>query len=347
MILRLMRLFSLAFVETAVERARRGPARPTWSFGFEWVVRFLRRDFIDMLDWPYPKVRADLDARRYPDKAVRRVQRTRDTLGGVPAVWFEPARAAARGVVLYLHGGSYLFGSTTTHADVMARLALASGARVVGIDYRLAPEHPYPAQRDDALAAFDALVERGHTPGEIALAGDSAGGNLALVAQLALRDRGQQARCAVLISPWLDLTASSASTRENDPTDYGTREGLVRQARDFAGAIPLDDPRLSPLHARLDGLGSLFIQVGEAERLHDEGLALARRAREAGVDVTLDVLRDMPHNGPVLAEYHPEGARGAETLGSYLRTCLSEASRTAGPPASSGRLGDGASASGA
>lgn len=319
MILRLTRLFGLAFLETAVLRARHGPARPNWSFGFECVVRFLRRDFMEMLDWPYPKVRAELDARPYPDRLVKRVPVRKDALRGVPAVWFEPAGAMARGVVLYLHGGSYLFGSTKTHADIMARIALASGARVVGIDYRLAPEHRYPAQLEDALAAFDALVERGHAPGEIALAGDSAGGNLALVTQLALRDRGEQARCAVLISPWLDLTASSPSTRANDPTDYGTREGLVRQARDFAGAIPLDDPRLSPLHARLDGLGPLFIQVGDAERLHDEGVELARRARDAGVDVTLDVLRDMPHNGPILAEYHPEGARGVDMIGAYLR----------------------------
>ncbi|WP_437937863.1 alpha/beta hydrolase [Sorangium sp. So ce341] len=339
-----MKIFSLAFVETAVERARRGPARPTWGFGFEWVVRALRRDFIDMLDWPYPKARADLDARFYPDKTVRRVKRTADVLGGVPAVWFEPPGAMDRGVVLYLHGGSYLVGSTKTHADLMARLALSSGARVVGIDYRLAPEHRYPAQLEDALAAFGALVERGHAPGEIALAGDSAGGNLALVAQLALRDRGEQARCAALISPWLDLTASSASTRENDPTDYGTREGLVRQAGDFAGAIPLDDPRLSPLHARLDGLGPLFLQVGDAERLRDEGLELARRAREAGVDVTLDVLRDMPHNGPVLAEYHPEGARGAETLGSYLRARLSAGAVEPHPRAPSTHPGEAATA---
>ncbi|WP_237244864.1 MULTISPECIES: alpha/beta hydrolase [Sorangium] len=339
-----MKIFSLAFVETAVERARRGPARPTWGFGFEWVVRALRRDFIDMLGWPYPKVRADLDARFSPDKAVRRVERTADVLGGVPAVWFEPPGAMDRGVVLYLHGGSYLFGSTKTHAELMARLALSSGARVVGIDYRLAPEHRYPAQLEDALAAFGALVERGHAPGEIALAGDSAGGNLALVAQLALRDRGEQARCAALVSPWLDLTASSASTRENDPTDYGTREGLARQARDFAGAIPLDDPRLSPLHARLDGLGPLFVQVGDAERLRDEGLELARRAREAGVDVTLDVLRDMPHNGPVLAEYHPEGARGADAVGAYLRARLSAGAVEPQPGAPPRRPGEAATA---
>ncbi|MDC0679923.1 alpha/beta hydrolase [Sorangium atrum] len=332
MMLRLMKMFGLAFVETTTERARRGPARPSWGFGFEWVVRFLRRDFAYVLDRPYPDVRAELDARPYSQKAVRRVKRTDDTLKGVPAVWFEPPGAASRGVVLYLHGGSYLFGSTRTHADLMARLALASGARVVGIDYRLAPEHRYPAQLEDALAAFDALVERGHAPGELALAGDSAGGNLALVTQLAQRDRGAQARCAALISPWLDLTASSASAIANDSTDYGTREGLLRQARDFAGATPLDDPRLSPLHARLEGLASLFIQVGDAERLHDEGQELARRAREAGVDVTLDVLRDMPHNGPVLADFHPEGARGTDALGAYLRARLSSSAAAATRP---------------
>lgn len=321
--LRVLQLFAVTFAETLALRARRGPARPSWSFAFEGVIAFLRRDHESTATWSYPRLRADWERRPMPGGAVRRVERHPETLGGVPGVWFVPREIRRGGVLLYFHGGSYLFGSTRTHADLIARLALAAGVRTFAIDYRLAPEHPYPAALEDALAAFEGLVTSGVAPAQIVVAGDSAGGNLALVVQLARRDRGlPQAGAAVLFSPWLDLTASRASCRANDSVDWGSREMLLRHARDFTGGIPLDDPRVSPLGAELAGLAPLLLVVGDAERLFDEGVELAARARAAGVDATLEVLGEMPHNGPLFADYHPEGRRGLERAGAFIASRL-------------------------
>jgi epsilon-lactone hydrolase len=325
--LRLLRVLCVSLFTTIWARFRRGRARPAWDFRFEWLVAFLRRDFAESATWPYAELRRDLNGRRYPGRALERVVRRREGLGAATAVWFVPPEAR-RGVVLFLHGGSYIFGSVeTTHAPLAAALALQSGVQVVGIDYRLAPEHPYPAALEDARSAFDALVQRGFAPSEIIVAGDSAGGNLALSLQLALRDSGaEQARAALLISPWLDLTASRASCRRADPIDYGQTSFLLRHARDFAGSLALEDPRVSPLSASLAGLAPLLVIVGGAERLFDEGCELVDKARESGVDATLHVASDMPHNPPVLAQYHPHAAASLDHAARFVRACLGSGS---------------------
>jgi epsilon-lactone hydrolase len=318
--LRGLRLLAVAFFSTLRGRRAHGPLRPTWSFSFEWIVRYLRHDWDDTARWASARLRADLDARPYPQRYVRKVTRSDGALGGVAVRRFLPPEAAASAAVLFFHGGSYVYGSSrTTHADLAARIALASKVEVVGAEYRLAPEHPYPAQLEDALAAFEGLVESGVTPDRIVVAGDSAGGNLALAAQIALRDRGgPQARAAVLISPWADLEMPGASFVDNDPYDYGTREVLVQQAQLLAGEVPVGDPRLSPVRARLDGLSPVFLCVGEAEIPRDDILALGRALTTAGVDVTLHVAKDMPHNAPVFAAYHPEGLAALEAIGRFV-----------------------------
>ncbi len=250
-----------------------------------------------------------------------------EPLGGVPARWFVPVGAAEDRVVLFFHGGSFAYGSArTTHADVIARLALESGFTVIGVDYRLAPEHPFPAQIQDALAAFDALVERGFAPSEIVLAGDSAGGNLAIELQIALRDRGRgQAAGAVLLSPWSDLTMPGRSFVDNDPYDFGTRVELVAQAKAFAGDTPLEDPRLSPVNADLVGLAPTLVIAGEVEIPRDDIVVLAERLERAGVDVTLHVAKDMPHNPMVFAAYHPSGQRALEKAAQFVERLLKPA----------------------
>jgi acetyl esterase/lipase len=270
------------------------------------MVAFLRRDFMEMASWSYPALRRELNGRRYPGRSQKRVGRTRVQLGGVPAVWFRP-RDPKPGVVLFLHGGSYIFGSVeTSHIEMVASLAERTGREVVGIEYRLAPEHPYPAALEDALAAFDALVASGTDPAQIVLAGDSAGGNLALSLQLALRARNSaQARAALLISPWVDLSASRPSCRTADAIDYGQTSFLLQHARDFAGSVPLDDPRVSPINADLTGLAPLFVLVGGAERLFDECRELVELGRRAGVQAELCIAEDMPHNPPAMADLHP------------------------------------------
>jgi acetyl esterase/lipase len=309
-------LFAVSLFMTIVRRVRHGPARPSWTLQFECIVSLLRRDWETTRRWSFQRLRADLDRRPYPLGFVRQVVRVPETIGGVPGEWFVPKDAGDR-ALLFLHGGSYIVGSTRTHADLIARLAIATRVRAFAPNYRLAPEHPYPAALDDALAVLDGMSKT--IPLErIVVIGDSSGGNLALVLQLARRDRAlPQAAAVALISPWLDLSASRPSCCANDSVDYGSREMLLGHAQAFAAGVALDDPRVSPIGAPLAGLAPLFVQVGDAERLRDEGLELVDRARAAGVHVTLDVLRDMPHNGPILAAYHPEAARAVDRIAAF------------------------------
>ena len=317
--LRLIRLMILTFLATARARWKNGPLRPTWSFSFEATLRFLRRDWEETSRWSFPRLRAELDARLYPRAMLKRVNLRDGELGGVPARWFVPPHASDT-TVLFYHGGSYIYGSArTTHGDLLARIALASGATVIGVDYRLAPEHVYPAQLEDAERAFEALLTT--TPAaRVVLAGDSAGGNLALVLELARRDRGASlpGACA-LICPWADLTMPARSCVENAPFDFGTRDALSRHARAFAGDVALDDARVSPVRAALAGLPPVLVVAGEVELLRDDILALADALREAAVDVSVHVAPDMPHDPPLFAAYHPAGLESIAAIGAFIR----------------------------
>ena len=315
--------FLVAFMTTLRRRLREGPLRPSWPFGFEVVVRYLRRDWEETSAWPPARLRSALDARPYPQTFVKRVPVRDGTLGGVAARWFTPP-AKGEGAILFFHGGSYVYGSArTTHAEICARLALESGVEVVGIDYRLAPEHPYPAALEDARAVLAGLVASGIAPDRIVVAGDSAGGNLAIELMLWLRDNGKvQPRAAILLSPWSDLEMKGASFVENDAFDFGTRDVLVAQAAMFAGALPLTDPRISPLHAELKGLAPTLVLVGECEIPRDDILALAARLESAGVDTEVHRAPDMPHNAPMFASYHPEGKRALDAMASFAKRML-------------------------
>jgi monoterpene epsilon-lactone hydrolase len=315
-----------ALVLTTLSRLRHGRKRPTWSFGTELLFTFMRRQWETLWRLPAPRIRAELERTPVPQQAVRRIARTEVAIGPIQAAWFSPPGAADAPVILYLHGGSYLFGSLRTHADMLARLALATGMRVLGIEYRLAPEHPYPAALEDAQTAYRWLLDQGIAPDKIALAGESAGGNLAAVTLVALRDAGAPLpACGVLISPWVDLAGAHPSRQANDRYDYGPPAMLLAQARDFAGGVVLDDPRISPLHADLRGLPPLLVQVGEIELLTDEARAFAGRARAAGVDVILDVLPDMPHAAPLFAAFVPGGRHAIDHIAGFVRTRLERA----------------------
>lgn len=311
--MRFVLLFMRALVSTVFSRLRRGPLKPSWSLSFEAVIRALRADWDATAEWPIPRLRAEVNARPYP-KSVK-VDTQDEVLGGVPVRRFLP-EAESRGVVLYFHGGSYLYGSSrTSHADFLARLTAASSCTVIGVEYRLAPEHPYPAQLEDALAVYDAL---GEAP---VIAGDSAGGNLAIMLALELRDEDKRMPSGLaLLSPWSDLTMPGESFVTNDPFDFGTRAALARHAELFASGIALDDPRLSPVYADLRGLPRTHVQVGDSEIPRDDALRLVKRLREAGVDTELYVAKDMPHNPVMFAAYHPEGRAALDALSNYCRS---------------------------
>jgi epsilon-lactone hydrolase len=315
--LRLVRLVIVTFFHTLWRRLRHGRARPTWSFAFEAMVRYLRRDWNETQTWELPRLRDDLNARPYPSSVMKQLTLRDEDLGGVATRWFVPPGASDDVVILYLHGGSFLYGSVrTTHADVVARIALASGISTAGIEYRLAPEHPYPAQLDDALSAFEALVASGR---QVLVSGDSAGGNLAVALAIHLRDHDKTAPlCLALISPWCDLEMPGRSFVDNDPFDFGTREELVHHARMFARDLALSDPRISPSRADLSNLPPAIVIAGEAEIPRDDILAFADALEAAGSEVTRYVATDMPHDPPVFAAYHPAAEECMRALGEFL-----------------------------
>ena len=241
--------------------------------------------------------------------------------GGVPAEWVSAPGAASDRAVLYLHGGGYVVGSPVSHREIAARLSAAASARVLVIDYRLAPENPFPAPVDDATAAYRWLLDQGVDPERAAVAGDSAGGGLTVAALVALRDAGDPLPAAgVCISPWVDLEGlgESMTTRaKHDP--MVSRESLEETAAAYlAGADPRS-PLAAPIYADLRGLPPLLIQVGTAEALYDDSTRLDERARAAGVDSTLQVWEEMVHVWHIFAPILPEGQQAIESIGEYLR----------------------------
>lgn len=241
--------------------------------------------------------------------------------GGVSAEWSVAAGVDEAKVVLYVHGGGYVMGSAGSHRDVTGRLSKAAGARVLSLNYRLAPEHPFPAPVDDAVAAYRWLLAQGISPGNIAVAGDSAGGGLAIATLLALRDAGEPLPAAGIgISPWVDMegTGESMTTRAAvDPVVQ--KEGLLGMAKLYLGDADPKNPLAAPLHADLAGLPPLLLQVGDAETLLDDSTRLAERARAAGVDVTLKVWDEMPHVWHLFAPILPEGRQAIDEIGSFFQ----------------------------
>ncbi|MEX6503326.1 alpha/beta hydrolase [Pseudomonas zhanjiangensis] len=219
---------------------------------------------------------------------LRGVSRTTGSLGGRPCEWHRPARSSG-GVLLYLHGGAYVIGGPHTHRGICSGLARRSGLAVCALDYRLAPEHRYPAAREDALAAYRALLEAGYAPGQIAIGGDSAGGNLALISCLRLGELGlPQPAALVCLSPVTDFTFEQLhQPAAGDPLLHPR---WLEQAVALYCPVQLSrsDPGLSPLFAELAGVPPLLLQVGEDELLLNDSLRLADKARRAGVTVRLE-----------------------------------------------------------
>lgn len=244
--------------------------------------------------------------------------------GNVPAEWVECPEASGDRVLLYLHGGGYAIGGIATHRHLAARLSSATGARVLVLDYRLAPEDPFPAAVDDAVDAFRWITGQGVALDRLALVGDSAGGGLAVAAALARHDRdGALPAAVVCISPWVDLALTGESMRARvDREIVLTPDWLDARARDYVGPGDPRAPLASPLYADLAGLCPLHVVVGTDEILFDDATRLTDRAVEAGVDATLEVFDDCFHLWLVLAPFAPESARAVEHLGAYLRPRL-------------------------
>jgi epsilon-lactone hydrolase len=244
---------------------------------------------------------------------------------GVPAEWIVPQGIPTRGVILYLHGGSFNSGSIASHRTLAGNVALASRARILLIDYRLAPEHPFPAGLEDAAAAYEWLLSQGTAAGQIVLAGDSAGGNLTLALLVRLRDLGRPLpAAAVCLSPNPDLTYSGESWVSNAKKDVMIEERKERQAVEIY--LLKADPRnplASPSFADLRGLPPLLLQVGSYEVLRSDVERFAEKARQDGVQVALEVWPGMQHEWQFTARILPEGRRAIDRIGRFVQAALS------------------------
>lgn len=317
-----------------LSRLRGGPARPSWTFAFELFATALRDTSIELTARDWPQMRAAFDALAFPPPFLverlavfRRVKRTVETIAGVAVTTFAPSSLEAAGgpssdvTVLYLHGGAYVFGSMRTHGELIARIAYAAPARTVAPEYRLAPEHPFPAALDDVHAVYRALLAKGVDPKRLVVAGDSAGGGLTLALLLRLKANGEPLPAgAALLCPWVDLTAAGGSIASNAAFDWSHHDVGQRWIDAYLNGHDRTDPLVSPLHADLAGLPPLFVQVGGAELFHDQVASFAARAKAQGVDVRFVVEPDMIHDWHTLAQFFVEGRRAIDELGAFVRS---------------------------
>jgi acetyl esterase/lipase len=253
------------------------------------------------------------------------VRRTAVELAGRPAVLVEPAGDREPGTILYFHGGSFSLGSPETAMALTAHLVRRTGRRAISLDYRLAPEHPFPAAIEDCVAAYRALLDEGDSPASVLFAGDSAGGGLAVTTTLAARDAGLPLPAGIAaFSPGLDHTRSGASMAAKEGVDpLFTREGMERTGELYlAGADP-HQPLLAPaVLGDLTGFPPILLQVGTNELLLDDSVRLAERARAAGVDVILDVVADVPHVFPAFVGTLDEAEEAIERAALFIRQRL-------------------------
>ena len=241
-----------------------------------------------------------------------------------PAEWLRPPGAGADAAVLYLHGGGYVIGSPRSHRHLAAAIARAAGTAALVVDYRLAPEHPFPAALEDAVAAYRWLLARGIAAERVVVAGDSAGGGLTVATLLALADRGlPRPGGGVCISPWVDLTGSGATyATRKDVDPIVTRESITMMAQAYVGAGDPKAPLVSPLYADLGGLPPLLVQVGSDEVLLDDALGLGERARAAGVDVTVEEWPGMIHVWHWFLPMLDEAQQAIDRIGAFVRARL-------------------------
>ncbi len=293
----------------------------SWQGKLVKAIFWLRRFFNP------PRKELDVAASRRENEALAAQFKTKLELdctsmdaGGVPAEWVLPPAAGPQRVILYLHGGAYNSGSINSHRSLAANIAQVARARALLLDYRLAPEHRFPAPVEDAVQAYCWLLSTGVLPGQIVVAGDSSGGGLAVALLLRLRDLGQPLPlAAVCLSPWTDLVCQGESWTTNLRKDLLLYPGTIREsARLYLAGTDPRNPLASPIYADLTGLPPLLIQVGSDELILSDATGLAERARAAGVAVTLQVWDSMQHEWHFAARLIPESRQAIEAIGTFI-----------------------------
>jgi acetyl esterase/lipase len=248
------------------------------------------------------------------------IETERVGVNGIPAEWIIAPESQENRVILYLHGGGYLFGSARTHRVMLAHMARAAKARVLALDYRLAPEIPFPAPVEDSVSAYRWLLAEGISAKKMVIGGDSAGGGLAVAALVALRAVGEPMPAAgVCISAWTDMESTGQSHTTNAESDPSvSKERLLKIAKVYLDGKEPTAPLASPIHADLTGLPPLLLQVGSIEVLLDDSTLLKSRAKAAGVSVEMEVWDDMPHVWHHYAPILPEARKAIGRIGEFV-----------------------------
>lgn len=299
---------------------------PSWQTRALEAYLLIKRRFSDQSgDLNVERERADVESMAGMFKPLCPIECESVQANGVPAEWIAPRDVSSARTLLFLHGGSFNSGSIASHRTLAGNVAFASRGRALLIDYRLAPEHPFPAAVEDAVAAYEWLLAQGHAPNQIVVAGDSAGGTLTLALLLFLRDHNRPLpAAAVCLSPAPDLTFSSESWAFNSKKDLMLDARKERKSVEIylRGADPRT-PLASPSFGDLRGLPPMLVQVGSHELLLSDATRFADRAREAGVDVTLEVWPGMQHEWQFAATFLPEGKQAISSVGAFVETVLS------------------------
>lgn len=313
---RLRSLFNLywSLIYVSLRRLVKGPRLPKWNWMFEASTHFLKMQSVIAFD-----MSNIMDGRAYEDSLVftsaaaakTQIETVSEPVKGQ---WFTPNSGTRDVTILYLHGGGYAFYSKA-HENLIALVTLAAGSKTFALDYRLIPEHPFPAQLDDALAAYHWLLDTGVKPERLVVCGDSAGGNLTLALLLTLRDsKSPLPALGICIAPWTDVGNSGGSLKANEPYDWVEKRMTLKWAGWFCRDANPYDPIVSPINADLRGLPPIYIQAGDAEILYDMIQSFSDKAQAQGANVKLDVWQNMNHDFQAFSGVTPESDEALQRI---------------------------------
>jgi acetyl esterase/lipase len=281
-----------------------------------------------LIDWntSIPKFREDCEkSAGLLGKVPQGIEVTPVTIEGIPAEWILPAGSGKDKIILYAHGGGYVSGSCNDHRALVARIVKNSGIGALLIDYRLAPEHPFPAALDDTVTVYKYLLKEGFSPSKLMIVGESAGGGLCLATLLALKERNiPLPSAAVAMSPWTDLKCTGESYRTKAGVCLSPGDAWTIFSKYYVGDNDPTFPLISPLYGDLQGLPPLFITVGEYEVLYDDALMFAEKAKSAGVYVILKIGEKMVHCYPLLPPFIPEARMEMDEICNFIKTHINK-----------------------
>ena len=306
---------------------RRG--HPSWNLSMKLASRLFRNNMKRAVKMSFSEQREFYRKLARPNPFPQKVSESWFEIDGLRACWFTPTELQSPGTLLYWHGGGYCICSIDTHKELIARLAKASGCRTLAVDYRLAPEAPFPCAVDDAEKVMNYLWRSGHKPETTVVAGDSAGGNLALVSILKAIANGQPVPAACVgISPWVDLASQRRSHIENSKFDYVGPKFDAGWRQAYVGTEQAKNPFVSPIYGDYKQFPPLLLQAGGAETLRDDIAELAKIAEAAGVDVQYREWEGMIHVWHFLASLVPASKEAIAEVGNFVKAHTSSGSHT-------------------